>query len=116
VSDFVDNIIDNNATITASANSAAFIRPASLDGVRHAVLDVNIGANPTGTAPTLTYTLQASLDGTTWYDAATTGALNAQGTKRLEAKGIEPQWRVAKTIGGSASPTFTQVTSHLLFA
>jgi hypothetical protein len=114
VQDFQDNIIDNAATITTTANSAAFIRPEG--DVEHSVVVlVNIGANPTGTTPTLTYKLQSSLDGTNWFDVASTSALNAQSTARLEAKAIEPQWRVAKTIGGTASPTFTLVTSHLLF-
>lgn len=115
MSDFVDNLVDNAATINASANSAAFIRPSNMEGVRHVVALINLGSNPTGTSPTLKYTLQSSLDGTTWHDVANTGNLTASGTSRLEAKGIEPQWRLAKTIGGSASPTFTNVTSHLLF-
>ncbi len=46
---------------------------------------------------------------------ASTNTLNAAGATRLEAYSIEPLWRVQKTIGGGASPTFAQVTSHLLF-
>lgn len=119
MADFVDNVIDNAATITASANSAAVLRPRE-DGAgttRNVVVDVLIGAAPTGTSPTLTYKLQSSFDGTTWFDVASTAALNTNGqTARLEAKAIEPQWRLAKALGGSASPTFTLVTSHIAFA
>lgn len=117
VGDFIDNVIDNAATVTANATSATFVRPSNLYGGRHkVVLDINIGAAPTGTTPTLTFSLQASLDGTTWYEAANSGALNAQTTvgKRFEATGVEPFWQVVKTVGGT-TPSFTQVTSHLLF-
>lgn len=115
--DVLDNPIDSAATITANATSATFLRPKRVPGgSTHVSLDIFIGANPTGTTPTLTYSLQASLDGTTWYEAANSGALNAQTTvgKRLEAAGIEPYWQVVKTVGGT-TPSFTQVTSHLVF-
>jgi hypothetical protein len=117
VADFVDNIIDNAATIAATANSPAFTRPSANNEGQHKVIFLAfIGAAPTGTAPTLTYKLQSSLDGVVWHDVSSTAALNTnQQTARLEANALEPQWRVVKTIGGSASPTFTLVTSHLLF-
>lgn len=116
MSDFADNVIDNAATITATATSATFVRPANRLGRRKVVLDVFIGAAPTGTSPSITYSLQSSLDGTTWYEAGNSGALTAQTTvgKRLEAEGVEPYWQVVKTVSGT-TPSFTLVTSHLLF-
>lgn len=117
MNDFQDNVIDNAATITASATSLTFERPSNLYGGRHkAVLDIFIGSAPTGTSPSITYSLQASLDGTTWYEAANSGALTAQTTvgKRFEATGVEPYWQVVKTVSGT-TPSFTNVTSHLLF-
>lgn len=113
--DFQDNIIDNAATITANANTAAFVRP-ERQGVHGVVFLAHLGADPTGTTPTLTFTLQSSMDGTTWHDVKASSALNANGQNcRLDANGIEPYWRVEKVIGGTATPTFTLVTSHLVF-
>lgn len=118
MADFQDNFVDNAATITANGNSPTFVRPKedATSTVRNAVFVVSLGAAPTGTTPTLTYALQSSLDGVVWYTCGTTAALNTNGqTARLEARGVEPQWRVTKTVGGT-TPSFTLVSSHLLFS
>jgi hypothetical protein len=111
--DYIDHLLDNDATITADANGATKIRPNFCRGV---VVDVIIDDAPTGTSPTLKFTLQSSLDGTNWLDVANTGNLTAAGNSRLvERVPAEPYWRVNKDIGGSASPTFTGVHTHLIF-
>jgi hypothetical protein len=113
VSDFIDSLIDNDATITADANSAAFVRPAGCRGV---VLAVIIDDAPTGTSPTLDFTLQSSLDGTNWHDVIAMTQFTAAGNDRVEvATAAEPQWRVSKNIGGTNTPSFTGVHTHLLF-
>lgn len=116
MSDFVNNVVDNAATIIASANSAAFIRPTSEQGKPGTVVMLAVcGTNPTGTAPTLDFQLQSSLDGTVWNNVGASQHFTAAGNARVEAKAVETQWRIAKTIGGSATPSFTNVTSNLLF-
>jgi hypothetical protein len=113
MADMVVHVIDNAATINASANSAAKIRPNYCRGV---VLHVNAASAPTGTSPTLDMVLQSSMDGTNWADAATVPQFTASGVKRVEVRVAgEMQWRVKKTIGGTASPTFTNVTTSLIF-
>lgn len=118
MADFQDNLVDNAATITANGTSPVFVRPRE-DGAgttRNVVFTVALGAAPTGTTPTLTYALQSSLDGVIWFTVGTTAALNTNGqTARLEAKAVESFWRVTKTVAGT-TPSFTLVTSHLMFA
>lgn len=118
MSDYVDTIIDNAATITTSSASADVVRPRD-DGssaTKNVVFLVALGAAPTGTTPTLTYALQSSLDEVTWYTVASTAALNTNGqTARIEAKCVEPFWRVNRTVGGT-TPSFTLVTSRLVFS
>lgn len=109
--------IDNAATITVTGNSAAYVRPLDngSESIQHVVFLVSLGAAPTGTSPTLVYKLQSSLDGTTWFDVASTPTLNTNGqTARLEANANELQWRVVKTVGGT-TPSFTLVNSYLVF-
>lgn len=116
MSDFVNNVVDNAATIIASANSAAFIRPTSEQGKPGTVVMLAVcGTNPTGTNPTLDFQLQSSLDGSVWNNVGASQQFTAAGNSRVEAKAVEPQWRIKETIGGTASPTFPNVTSHLLF-
>lgn len=116
MSDFVNNVVDNAATIIASANSPALVRPVSEQGKPGTVVMlVNVGSNPTGTNPTLDFQLQSSLDGATWNNVGASQQFTVAGNARVEAKAVETQWRIKKTIGGTAVPTFTNVTSNLLF-
>jgi hypothetical protein len=112
VSDFIDHLIDNDATIAADANSASKIRPAFCRGV---VLHVTIDDAPTGTSPTLDLTLQSSVDGTNFADVVAMAQFTAAGTKRVEARTpAEMYWRVKKDVGGT-TPSFTGVHTHLMF-
>lgn len=107
------NQIRNAATLTASANGTSFVKPVSRRAQKVSFL-YNLGSNPTGTSPTLKFTLQCSLDGTNWFDVASTASLTASGSGRLEAHAIEAYWRVNETLGGT-TPSFTNVTTFLSF-
>jgi hypothetical protein len=99
-----------DATITASGQSAAFPLLSTFSNV---VAEIQIGAAPTGTSPTLAFQLQVSLDGaTTWENfGSATSNLNAAGLTTLSnTNAMAPLARVSYTIGGTGSPTFTQVS------
>jgi hypothetical protein len=116
MADYQDNLVDNNATLTTSANGAALTRPLGVfDQVRKVVMFVNVANAPTGTSPNLSMQLQSSLDGTNWANVGSALAFTAAGTQRLEAQGVEPFWRIAKTVTGT-TPSFTGVTSHVMFS
>lgn len=70
---------------------------------------------PTGTSPTLTFSLDVSQDGTNWFSVATTAPLTAAGNVRLVASNvIEPFVRLSWTVGGT-TPSFGNVKTTILF-
>lgn len=115
MSNYVAHAIDVDATINADGNSAPFVRPRNSRDANVSLL-VQIDDAPTGTNPTLNFKLQCSLDGVLWIDAAATGNKNAAGSARVEAKAIEPMWRLARDIGGTGGPAFTGVHTWIVFS
>jgi hypothetical protein len=110
---YIDNPIDQGATITANATTPTFQSPISPDTAdRRGVLLLSAGG-ATGTSPTLTYTLQASLDGVVWFNCGSI-QLTGAGSQRLEFHAVEPLFQIVKTVGGT-TPSFTNVQSHLVF-
>lgn len=110
---YIDNQIDQGVTITSNATSIVFNSPISPDTAdRRGVLLVSAGG-ATGTSPTLTFALQASLDGVVWFNCGSV-QLTGAGSQRLEFHAVEPFFQVVKTVGGT-SPSFTNVVSHLVF-
>ena len=105
--------VQSNATVTVSGSSILAV-PYGLTSV---LLAINIKNAPTGTSPTLTFTLQDVDPGdqTTLFGSAdSTAALNAAGTTTLEHVTKTGYVKVSWTIGGSASPTFTGVYSTVV--
>lgn len=102
-----------NDTITTSGSVAIN----GLCGTKEIDLTVNVKAAPTGTTPTLTWTISEVDPGdqTTVIGTTTTGtALAAAGTQQLTLPNTTTGCiLVSWAIGGSASPTFTQVYATL---
>lgn len=99
--------VHNNATVTASGSAIV-----TGYGVREIVLVVNVKAAPTGTSPTITYTIQEidPGDGTTAVGSSTTGtAITSATTQTLvlpltTTGAVKVSWVVT-----GSSPSFTQV-------
>jgi hypothetical protein len=102
--------LHSNSTITASGSQVF-----SGFGTKEISIVVNVTASPTGTSPTLTFTLQEVDPGdltTVFGTVASTGTINAIGiyTASLVATtggSVLLSW----TIGGTSGPTFTGVYS-----
>jgi hypothetical protein len=107
-------------TINASGNTGvgvnALANLSDMDKSRAVVALINAPNAPTGTTPSLTFSLDASHDGgNTWFNVKTATALTAAGQVRLSSVDlIEPHVRVSWAITG-AGATFTGVTIDLLF-
>lgn len=96
-------------TITANGTTASFPLNANFS---NAFAEISIGANPTGTSPTLTFQLQLSFDGgVTWENfGSPTADLNSVGVVALSNSNcIAPLARLSYTVGGT-TPSFTQVS------
>lgn len=110
-----------NSTITANGNSGNLTNLCNgLDPIIE--LFVTIASAPTGTTPTLTFSVQESVDGSNYATVASTSAISAAGSYRLMFSTgtttgpiITPYVRVAWTVGGT-TPSFTGVTITLLFS
>lgn len=101
-------VFKNQATITASGSAVVSV-PAGVG----AALILVLGANPTGTNPTLTVSIQElnPVDQTTGISTSITGVTHsAQGVEKLVLPGLNSgTYKVSWTIGGTAGPTFTKV-------
>ncbi len=113
-----DEQIQNNATVTASGNSATF----GNDGGRTAwVLLVRIANAPTGTTPTITYSVNISADGVNFVQVgAALTALNAASSQRTvyainstQGPIAEQLIRVSWVVTGT-TPSFTGVFTDLI--
>lgn len=106
------SIIHNLATITATASTVINV------GSTAVALIVNIKSSPTGTNPTLTFKLEEvdPVDQSTVTGLTTTGiTLNAIGNQTLTIGQISSGYiKVTWTIGGTSSPTFTNVNATLV--
>lgn len=93
-----------NAAITASGNTVSTTITAAYD---HATVYVNVSA-ATGTTPSLTPTVQASIDGgTTWTDWQAGTAMTAAGSQAIKLTNFTPAlMRVAYAVSGT-TPSFT---------
>lgn len=104
--------VHSNATLTASGSSIL-----SGYGVKEISLFINIKAAPTGTLPTLQFTLQEvdPGDGTTVIGSVVTSTvISAIGIQRLTLlSAFGGNIKVSWTVGGS-SPSFTQVYATLV--
>jgi hypothetical protein len=100
-------LIHSNSTITASGSSVI-----SGIGSKEVTLVVNVTATPTGTTPTLTYTLQEVDPGnltSVFGSTSTTAAINAIGVYTLSLGAtVGGAVKISWTIGGG-SPSFTGV-------
>lgn len=100
-----------SAARTTSTNSSAFAPTKN----REVNLMVSVTA-VSGTNPTLDVSVEWSPDGSAWYVADTADTFTQitaarKTTKQFTCKG--PNLRVAWTIGGTSTPTFTfSVTAH----
>lgn len=105
--------VKNAATINASGSTVVVMEPCA-----SASLVVNVKAAPTGTAPTLTWTIAEvdPIDQTTVTGSTITGsAITASGTQTLLLGTISSGTvLVSWTIGGSAGPSFTLVNASLI--
>ena len=101
-----------NATVTVSGSTVV-----TGYGVAEVSLFINVKASPTGTSPTLQYTIQEvdPGDGTTVIGAtATSTVINAIGIQRITLEAaFGGSLKVSWTVGGS-SPSFTQVYATLV--
>jgi hypothetical protein len=106
-------VVQTNATVTTSSSSVF-----NGYGDKEISLFLNIKNAPTGTTPTLTYTIQEVDPGdqTTVLGTSTTGAaITAAGTQILTLLATQSGViKVSWVIGGSASPTFTGVYATLV--
>lgn len=115
MAEYIPNPLAALSTITANGTSAVFLKPLRPDRKEPKVAFVyNLGTAPTGTSPTIQFTVQCSYDGVLWFNAGQTAVLTAVGSGRLEFAAIEPYWQVVTTVGGT-TPSFTNVTSFLGF-
>lgn len=108
----------NAGTLTTAGNTGVGVNAvknlSDLSNPRVVAALINLPNNPTGTSPTITFTLDVSLDGNVWYNAKTSSAQSAAGTVRLVGTDIiEPFVRVAWTLTGT-TPSFAGVTIDIL--
>ena len=102
-----------NNTITTSGSSVLALPY----GMTSVVLAVNVKNSPTGTTPTLTFSLQDVDPGdkTTLFGSADSGsALNSISTQIVEHASKTGYIKISWTIGGTGSPTFTGVYSTVV--
>lgn len=117
----------NKTYIVATANdtTASGAGPSidNSDGRVTRVAFGNVNTAGTGTSPTVTTTLQGSIDGTTWFsvldsagNAIATGAVSAAATNSefedTNQEGITqfpPLLRLSYAVGGSSTPGWTGV-------
>lgn len=107
----------DRATITASGVGPILRNPG---GKRH-ILIVDVPTAPTGTSPTLVFEVDASFDGITFTRKgavlATISGIGTQVTRygagATQGQLVEPLIQVKWTLGGTVSPTFTNVTTTL---
>lgn len=110
----VDFPIHQNATVTTSGSSGAFSPPIDPDHTEHRSCVLVSIAGVTGTSPQVIFKVQASLDGTNWFDCMGAQTLTAAGTARIEFSAVEPFHQVVWTVSGT-TPSFTGVNSHLVY-
>ena len=106
-------------TITATGASAAFDNLCGDNG-RMAVVEMIIAGPVTGTTPSMTVSVQGSIDGTNWDTIASytaqTAATGAGVALRLALTSVlEPQLRVSWTVSGT-TPSFGAVSVWVLFS
>jgi hypothetical protein len=102
-------VVQTNATVTTSGSQ---IISGSFYGVQQINLVVNVKATPTGTSPTLTYTIQEVDPGdnaTTFGNSTSTSAISAIGVytatlTTTTSSSVKVSWTIAGT-----TPSFTQV-------
>lgn len=108
----------NNATVTANGNSTVITN----DGRTSWVLLVRVANAPTGTSPTLTFSVQVSVDGVNFVQAGTASlaSITAAGSQRTvyavnstQGPIVEPFIQVFWTVGGT-TPSFTGVYADLV--
>lgn len=117
----LDTNVLTNATITANGASSAIANLQNgLDP--YVELLVRVANAPTGTTPTLTFSLAVSVDGTNFDTIWTGTALNAIGWQRVafspnntQGAILENYIKVSWAVGGT-TPSFTGVTADLLFS
>lgn len=105
------DIISNNATITTSGSATV-----SYLGEKEIDLVINIKNAPTGTTPSITYSLQDvdPVDLTTAIGTAITGAaLTAAGTQIITANNRSSAVKISWTVTGT-TPSFTGVNVTLV--
>ncbi len=108
--------LHTNSTITTSGSSPVFKNPRTK---RH-ILSVALASAPSGTAPTLLFAVMVSNDGVTFAQkGAALATLNAVGNQRTQYGAGTTQGQITEAfiridwaIGGSASPTFTNVSTY----
>jgi hypothetical protein len=100
-----------NATITATGATGAFPLNQNFNSV---LCEIEIGAAPTGTSPTITFQLQVSLDGSNYENfGSATSSLTAAGITALSNTNVAaPLAKIAYTVGGT-TPSFTAVTVNV---
>lgn len=107
-----DHSVHSNSTIIANSSSIYIGF-----GTKEITLVVNVKAAPTGTAPTLTYTLQEvdpGDDTTVFGSTVSTSAINAIGVYTATIRATRGgALKVTWSLGGTGGPTFTQVYSTL---
>jgi hypothetical protein len=102
----VDLVLQDNATLTATGSQVIYI-----GGNSEVDVTLNIKATPSGTSPTIQISIQDVDPGdlTTGISTSVSGAShNAIGIENISYCTNSGYVKVTWTIGGSASPTFTQ--------
>lgn len=106
-------VVKNAVTLNASGSQVVVLTPCSTVS-----LIVNVKASPTGTNPTLTWTVAEvdPVDQTTTTGASIVGSqITASGTQTVTIGPIlSGTILVSWTIGGTSSPTFTLVNASLI--
>lgn len=108
--DLKQTILAASAAVTATGNTSGVTLSSEPLGTLLVVFDV---VNTAGTTPTYSAQVQSSPDGTTWTNVgpALAGTTTNTGTGKvsIDAKSLTGlQLRIAETIGGSASPSYTR--------
>src|SRR5579859_4679638 len=110
IGDLKQTILAASAAVTATGNTSGVTLPSEPLGTLLVLLDV---VNTAGTNPTYSAQVQSSPDGSTWTNVGSalsgTGTNTATGKISIDAKSLTGlQLRIAETIGGTASPSYTR--------
>ncbi len=114
-------VLINSATVTATGNTAAV--PNDIPKHNRWIAFLSVGAIA-GTSPTLDLVIQQSCDGVNWVTLHSFTQLTEESADSVQQgfaaqatdylKPLMPYLRVARTVGGSDTPTFNNVTVKLL--